>query len=52
MAQRLGLHDPLLDELVEGKKIGRPVVLELTPSICRIILEGCNLVLELLVELS
>ena len=32
MTQRLGLHDPLLEQLVEGKKIGRPVVLELAPQ--------------------
>ena len=45
------LHDPLLDQLIEDK-IGRSVVLELTPSLCWIVLEGCDLGLELLVEQS
>ena len=49
-AQRLGLYDPLLDELVEGKEIGRPVVFYLAPSLCCIILEGCDSGLDLLVE--
>jgi len=30
----------LLDELVEGKGIGRPVILELAPSLYWIVLEG------------
>ena len=46
MAQRPGLHDPLLDELVEGKEIGRSVVLELASSLCWIVLEGCDSYLE------
>ena len=52
MAQRLGLYNPLLDELIAGKKIGRPVILELAPSLCWIILGAYNLVLELLIEMS
>jgi len=50
VAQRLGLHDPLLDDLIEGKEIRRPVILKLAPSLCLIVLEGCDLGLELLVD--
>ena len=50
MVQWLGLYDPLLDQLIEGKKIGRPIVSKLAPSLCWIVLEGCDLGLELLVE--
>ena len=44
------LHDPLLDELVEGKEIGRLVVLEFAPNLCWIVLEGYDLGLDLLVK--
>ena len=52
MVPRLDLHDPLLDQLIEGKEIRRHVVLELAPSLYWIILEGCDFGLELLVGQS
>jgi len=52
VVQRLGLHDPLLNQLAEDKKIGRHVFLELVPGLCWIVLKGCGLGLELLVEQS
>ena len=45
---QLGLHDPLLDQLVESMEIGRPVALGVALSLCRVVLEG--MALELLVE--
>jgi len=49
---RLDLHDPLLDQLIEGKEIRRHVVLELARNLYWIVLEGCDFGLELLVEQS
>ena len=48
--RQLGLHDPLLDQLVESVEIRGPVALGVTFYLRRVVLEGCDLGLELLIE--
>jgi len=48
--RQLGLHDPFLDQLVEGMKTQGSVRLEVALCLCRVVLDGCDLGLELLVE--
>ena len=48
--RQLGLHDPLLDQLVEGMKIGRPVALGIALSLYGVVLEGYDLGLKPLVK--
>ena len=50
MVRQLGLHDLLLDQLVEDMEIGRPLAFRVVLSLCRVALEGYNLGLELLVK--
>jgi len=52
VALQLGLPDPLLNQLIEGVEIERLSILGLAFCLYWVILEGCNFVLELLVELS
>jgi len=51
VALQLGIPNPLLNQRVKALEIGRPSVLGLALRLCWFILEGCNLVLELLVEM-
>jgi len=46
------LLDPLLDQRVESMEVKRPVVLGIAIHLYCVILEGCDLSLELLVEQS
>ena len=50
VVRQLGFHDLLLDQLVEGMEIGGPVALELVLSLCRVVLEGYDSGMELLVK--
>ena len=50
MLGELGLHDPLLDQLLEDVEIWGPAVLAVTLCPCRFVLKGDDLSLELLVE--
>ena len=44
------LHDLLLDQLIKGMEIRRSVALGATLSLCKVVLEGCDLGMKLLVE--
>ena len=48
--RQLGLHDLFLDQLVEGMETMGSVAFEVTFCLCRVVPEGCNLGLKLLVE--
>ena len=48
--RQLGLHDLFLDQLIEGIKIQEPPALRIALRLRRVLLEGCDLGLELLVE--
>ena len=47
----LGLHDPLLDQLIEDMEIWGPVVLGVTLHPCGLVLKDDDLRLELLIKL-
>ena len=49
--RQFSLHDPLQDQLIEGAENRGCSVLGIAFCPCGIVLEGCNLSLELLVEL-
>ena len=44
--RKLGLHDSLLDQLIEGTKIQRSSVLGVTLCLRGVVLEGCDMGLE------
>jgi len=52
MIQQSGLPDPLLDQFVQSSKIGRPAVLIVALRLHWVVLEGCDLSQELLVDQS
>ena len=49
--RQLGLHDPLLDQFIEGMENRGSPVLGIAFCSRRVVLEGDNLSLELLIEL-
>ena len=51
MLGELGLHDPLLDQLIEDMEIRGPVVLDVTLCLCGVVLKDGDLRLELLIKL-
>ena len=48
--RQFGLNDPLLDQLVKRIEIERLVALEVALNLCRVVLKGYDLHLELLVK--
>ena len=50
MLRQLGLHDPFLDQLIEGMETQEFVALEVALCLRKVALKGYNLGLELLVE--
>ena len=48
--RQFGLYNPLLNPLVEGMEIGRLVAFGVALSLCRVVMEGCDSGLELLVK--
>jgi len=49
--RQLGLHDPLLDQFIEGMEIRGPHILSVAFFSRGVVLEGDDLSLELLIEL-
>jgi len=50
VVRQLGLHDLLLDQLIEGMEIGRLVALGVILSLCKVVPESCDLGLEQLAK--
>ena len=46
--RRFSLHDPLLNQLVEGMEIKRSIAIRFALNLCKVVLEGNDLGLELL----
>ena len=51
MLRKLGLHDLLLDQLIEDVKILGPTILGIAFHPCGVVLKGGDLGLELLIKL-
>ena len=50
MIRQSGLPDPLLNQFIESAEVGRPAILRVALRLHWVVLDGCNMGQELLVE--